>query len=310
MVSGASRRIRSEAPKDLFELDITAEGAEFLSKIETNSRPFGEIGGSYFGIQTFDRAQFVSDRPRSRCYKPVIDGENVLKWTVVPPTAYVDFRPENIKSGGDPNIYAKSRIVVRQIGRFPEGALCPDGTLTLNTIYNLYLTSNLFDLRFVLGVINSSVTRFYWLKRFFDNKETFPKIKKQPLHSIRIPNSTPDQQNTVATLVDHLAWLSRSPSVTASSAAHPRDPLMAAYFEQWLNALVYELFFPAELNTAGLRFFQMFPQCQFSTGPGPKTPEEAQLETTRCDFARLSAPGHPLRVALNHLQTLDAVRTD
>ena len=175
-----------KAPEYSFELNITKEDSQILAKIEKAGVPFGQIGGSYFGIQTFNRKSFVSTSKRTKSYRPAIDGGNVLRYNIIPYSEYVDFRPDAIKSGGDPRIYSKERIVVRQIGRYPEGALCPHGLLTLNTIYNLFLKDDRFDLRFVLAIINSSITRFYWLRRFFDNKETFPKIKKAPLHAIPI----------------------------------------------------------------------------------------------------------------------------
>ena len=76
--------------------------------------------------------------------------------------------------------------------------MCPEGMLTLNTIYNLYLTSSGYDLSFVLAVLNSRLVRFYWLQRFFDNKETFPKIKKRPLLSIPVVKCEPLKQRTLA----------------------------------------------------------------------------------------------------------------
>jgi hypothetical protein len=141
-----------------------------------------------------------------------------------PSTDFVDFRPEAIKSGGDPEIYSRDRIVVRQIGKYPEGTLCPQGLVTLNTIYNLYLDDDKFDLRFVLAIINSRVTRYYWLCRFFDNKETFPKIKKAPLHSIPIRRCDSKKQRVFATLVDRiLAAKQANPSADTSALEREID---------------------------------------------------------------------------------------
>jgi type I restriction-modification system DNA methylase subunit len=127
-------------PDFTFELDINDESSLVLNSIEKYSFTFGEIGSCYFGIQTYNRSMFVSDRPITKNYRPVIDGEEVRRWSISPPKEFVDFRPLAIKSGGDPSIYDRPRIAVRQIGRYPEGSICPEGILTLNTIYNLYKT--------------------------------------------------------------------------------------------------------------------------------------------------------------------------
>jgi adenine-specific DNA-methyltransferase len=193
-----------KSPDFSFELDITIEAAGLLSKIENGCVRFGEIGGSYFGIQTFDRATFVSSEKLRSSFNPVIDGGNVFRFYIKPSTDFVDFRPQAIKSGGNPEIYSKDRIVVRQIGKYPEGAFCPGGLFTLNTIYNLYLDDEGFNIYYVLAIVNSKIIRYYWLCRFFDNKKTFPKIKKGPLHSLPIKRCDSIKQGVFVELANQI----------------------------------------------------------------------------------------------------------
>ena len=108
-------------------------------------------------------------------------------------------------------------------------------------------------------------------------------------------------------LVDHLLWLHRQPSVTQPDRNHPQDPLIASYFEQTVNALVYELFFAQELHAASLHFFE-FTAAASSAPAKPPSDTAARMDWYREQFKILSAPGHLLRVALDKLQTLDLVR--
>ncbi len=220
-----------KCPEYAFELDVTKDTLVILKKIENASLVFGSIGGSYFGIQTNNRNLHVADEKVGKFWMPVIDGGNVFRYSIKPHTEYVDFQPKNIKSGGDPEIYAKNRIVVRQIGKFPEGSICPKGVLTLNTIYNLYIKDNRFDLNFVLGIINSRLVSFYWLQRFYDNKETFPKIKKQPLHSIPIRNCTRMEQDPIIELVKETCRLKAKSTSSDTTEIETR-----------INGLVYALY--------------------------------------------------------------------
>ncbi|WP_424314895.1 hypothetical protein [Haloferula sp.] len=85
-----------------------------------------------------------------------------------------------------------------------------------------------------------------------------------------------------------------------------RDPLMVAYWERVLNGLVYELYFPEELDAAGLRLFDLVAQAKL-----PETDslaESKRLATLRQKFEELHDGAHPLRIALDKLQTLDTVR--
>jgi len=181
--------LQSEFHKGDFELelDIDAKLRKILTKIEADTKPLKTYGRSYFGIQTFDRKQFVSKIKLNENYYPVIDGGNVKRYRCEPSIEFVHFTKESIKSGGDPSVYKRDRIVVRQIGVFPEGTIVEPDLMTLNTIYNIFLhNDNKKFLRFLLALINSKVLQFYWHKKYYDNKSTFPKIKKAPIESLPI----------------------------------------------------------------------------------------------------------------------------
>ncbi len=224
-------QIHIKPPEYKFELDLTGSVAQIVAKLEETSKPFGEIGRTYFGIQTFGRHAFVSHKRLNPYFRPVIDGANVRRYVLLPSSEYVDFRPENIKSGGDSSVYENQRIVVRQIGKYPEGCLCPKNMLTLNTIYNLWLTTNVFDIRYILALINSSLIRFYWLSKYYDNKETFPKIKKRPLEMLPIRKAGSQMQEIIVNLVDRMS---------AHQLANPEAKTTA--LEAEIDQLVYVLY--------------------------------------------------------------------
>jgi adenine-specific DNA-methyltransferase len=297
---------RIVAPSYELELDVDENAAELLNRIDSSSEPLGAFCGAYFGIQTFDRDSFVALTARTKRFQPVIVGTNVKRWTFTSPTEFVDFRPEAIKSGGDPEIYARNRIVVRQIGVYPEGCICPVNMLTLNTIYNIYEKNPNGQLPFYLSILNSSVVRFYWRLRFFDNKETFPKIKKAPLLALPVPIATEKQRKLLEQLVGYLSCVSSLLGSTKDDHQNTRDPLMLAYFEQILNGLAFELYFPEELHGAGLQLFDLVEQTRLPDINA--IPEPDRLPRLRLLFESLYDGAHHLRIALAKLQTLDTVR--
>jgi hypothetical protein len=81
---------------------------------------------------------------------------------------------------------------------------------------------------------------------------------------------------------------------------------MLSYFEQLVNALVYELFFTEELHAAGLHFFDLIqaealPQLE-------KLSETDRLPRLRKLFQTTYASDHKLRQALYRLGSLEVVR--
>jgi len=104
-----------------------------------NCLKLGEICKTYFGIQAYDRKSSISSVKESEYYLPCIDGADIHPYVYSNPKMYFDFRPDNIKSGGDWDVYSKERIVVRQIGQIPIAGLCNANILGSNTLYSIYL---------------------------------------------------------------------------------------------------------------------------------------------------------------------------
>jgi hypothetical protein len=161
--------------------------------------------------------------------------------------------------------------------------------------------------KYFTGLLNSSLLDWFLKRVSTTFHGGYYAANKQFIERLPIPTSDEKQRQVVETLVDHLLWLHRQPSVNQSDRNHPQDPLIASYFEQTVNALVYELFFPQELHAADVKFFELATTTPIAKPTNPPA-SAAGLEWYREQFKKLSAPGHPLRVALDKLQTLDLVR--
>jgi adenine-specific DNA-methyltransferase len=107
-------------------------------------------------------------------------------------------------------------------------------------------------------------------------------------------------------LVGYLSCVSSLLGSTKDDHPNTRDPLMLAYFEQILNGLAFELYFPEELHGAGLQLFDLVEQTRLPDINA--IPEPDRLPRLRLLFESLYDGAHPLRIALTKLQTLDTVR--
>ena len=220
-----------------------------LDTIRSRSFPLGEIATAYFGIQTFDRTRYVTTKKQLKAHKPVVDGGHIRRCDLLAGTEFVDFRPDSIKSGGNPAVYEAERIGVRQIGRTPIATLIPAGIYSLNTIYNIFFTKPTdLQLKFILGLFLSSTCRWFWLHQFYDQKETFPKVKKDSLLAIPVPRlnfSKPADKarhDKLVLLVDKLLGL--MPRLRAATVPAEKATLQNAVTatDQQIDALVYELY--------------------------------------------------------------------
>lgn len=202
------------------------------------------------------------------------------------------------------------KILVPDIADRASFALDDTGAFAFTSGYGITLKAVCgFSLKFVLGLANSSVLDFYWRQISTPLRGGFFRYFTQFIEQLPIPDSTESQRRVVETLVDPLLWLHRQPSVAESSREHPVDPDIAAYIEQWVNALVYELYFPTELHAAGLQLFELTESLKLPTLDSLPTAAADRLERCRKLHKEWSGQGHRLRVALDKLRTLDLVRT-
>jgi predicted type IV restriction endonuclease len=231
-----------------FNLLISGKDSEILNKMNKVSDPLDTFCDAYFGIQTFDRKTFVSTKKLNKNYEPVIDGGNIEPYYLKTSTEFVNYIPSAIKSGGNESIYRQNRVCIRQIGAYPIATFVPMGIFTLNTVYNVYLKEkNDINLKFILGIVNSSSIKYFWKKNNSDEKKTFPKIKKEAILSIPIPTLKKDDKrkysyDEIIKNVDFLLKLNEELKDSKLPSKTEQIKNRIEHSEQKINELVYQLY--------------------------------------------------------------------
>ena len=132
-------------------------------------------------------------------------------------------------------------------------------------------------------------------------------LNRQYIEQLPVPTVSSDQELAIAKMAEWLLWLYQQDSVkTGGDSEASVDPLIAAYFEQWVNGLVYELFFPEKLHAAQIRLFVLMAKLKLSEVTS--VPEASRLGFIRKEFRRLYDENGPLRSALFTLGNLPEVR--
>jgi len=142
--------------------------------------------------------------------------------------------------------FEKPKIVFPDIAPSAQFAWDDNARYLVNTSYVLIAP------KWLLSVLNSSPVLWFYKSTSNAIRGGYLRYIRQYVEQIPIPPATSVQQSLCERLVDALIWL-HSPS--AKKAKDSPTGLMSAYFEQWLNGLVYELFFPGELLARKLKLF-------------------------------------------------------
>ena len=80
-----------------------------------------------------------------------------------------------------------------------------------------------------------------------------------------------------------------------------KQKLQSAYFEQLIDVMVFELYFPEGLKVAGKEIIKHLGKLKTITDA---MSDEEKMAIIQSEFDRLYDPGHPIR---NNLETQDSV---
>jgi hypothetical protein len=292
------------------------------------------------------RDEIASDKRSARYLKPFLRGKDLRRWKtefdgqwliVIPssentahpwsgqplaeaektfrrelPAIYDHFLPlrDDLIARGDKGHYywelrscayysefAKPKLIYQEINRTDSFAYDNTG---------LYMNNKLFMLPeapiWLVGILNSPVCAFFLHRSTGVPTGGFLALQWPVLSPTPIPKASSAQASRLDLLVRVRMGLTEIRPDTQTT----RDPLMLAYWEQILNGLVYEMYFPDEVHGAGLRLFDLVEQARIPDINSIQ--ESARLQRLRTLFETLYDGTHPLRIALDKLQTLDTVR--
>ncbi|MDO8355518.1 MAG: Eco57I restriction-modification methylase domain-containing protein [Nitrospirota bacterium] len=160
-------------------------------------------------------------------------------------------------------------------------------------------------IHFLQALLNSRICDYFISNISTPFRGGYWSYGKRFIERIPVPLSVRELEQVVSSVVQWLISLHRYYADHAENLS-TRDPLMLAYWERVLNGLVYELYFPEEVHGAGLRLFKLVEQAGLPDLESILEPD--QLARLRQIFETLYDGDHPLRMALDKLQTLDIIR--
>jgi adenine-specific DNA-methyltransferase len=147
----------------------------------------------------------------------------------------------------DEKYFLNPKLIIRQIGKTPIATYDEDRFYTLNTIYNVINISN-YSLKYFIGIINSKIGKWFWIKNNCDFKSLFPKIKKTQLKNIPIRTINFDNpqdksgHDKIVELVERMLSLNKQLSQAKSSKDKDILKRQIDLTDSEIDRLVYKLY--------------------------------------------------------------------
>ena len=191
-------------------------------------------------------------------------------------------------------------------GRFPK-LLAPDISLggnftydpqgefyTTTTLYGYLIKDNVTErYEFWMTLLNSSLLWFYLKNSGSVLANGYYRYKPSYLENFPVPEVSELSETSLTVIANYLLVL--------NSSVHNKYHLTVSFLEQLIDGLVYELYFPEEIKSAGK---EILPHLGELTPLTDEMSKEEKLAVIQQGFERLYDPNHPVR---NHLETLDNV---
>ncbi len=245
---------------DIINILANEDDKKLFEKIKKLSNSIQEISTVYNGVKPFEKgkgnpsqtAEIMQTKPyvaenqpkpkKGKNWLPLLRGSLINR--------YSNFWNENswidygiwLAAPRDPKVFAaKEKIVVRQTGDRIIATLIGANIICRNNLH--IIISNELDHKFILGILNSKLTDFYYFQINPERGEALAEVKKQHVEQLPIPKNVSDiQQKEIIKLVDQLLQLNQEKKAAKLASKIETLQNRIDYTEQKINELVYQLY--------------------------------------------------------------------
>ena len=193
----------------------------------------GNISDIVFGIQDRKSAQDPSylHTENAGHYKKVLNGKHIGRYCVQDSGLFIDYGPWLWNPRKKEVFECPEKILVRQVGKYPICAYDNEQYYTLNTIYNIIIADKAFNTKYVLALLNSKLMQIIWKEIYPEQKDVFPRLKKEQLVEIPIPVVSLERQIQIAEIVDQiLIEKKKNTDADTLDLEHQIDRLVYEYY--------------------------------------------------------------------------------
>lgn len=201
--------------------------------------------------------------------------------------------------------YNHNRIVMQGITGVNEKVrlkmtLIENGTFCANSVNYLIFDNEKFNPKYILALLNSSTINFIFSRTSTNSNVNGYEIDNLPI----MIDVNDEEQGLFITLVDYIIYLKKI-LPKAFTLEKSGDNLMVKFFDQIIDAMVYELYFSEDLHKADKYFIKTIMDEDL---PELSSIKGDKVKALRAIYTRLFDKDHPLRRNLFFLDSLEIIR--
>ncbi len=233
-----------------FDIRLFGENASLFQKLKKKSVVLEDLCEVKQAIKTGDDKRYIHDKKLKSNFKPVIGGSEIQRYQLNYENRFVDYG-SHLACARNPRIFdAKEKILIRETGKRITATYDNEQYYILSSLYSALLRMDLnYDIKYILGVINSNISQFFMKALCFDNSSgAFIKARifhyqQLPIKSIDIKKSTEkSNHDEIVKQVDLLLKLNRELKEEKLQNKVEQIKQRIEHSEEKINSLIYELY--------------------------------------------------------------------
>ncbi|MCK4618886.1 MAG: N-6 DNA methylase [Desulfobacterales bacterium] len=204
---------------------------------------------------------FDATYKKSTSYRHLLRGKDiekfVVKWEGNRWINYGDWLAEPRYTA---NFDAKEKIVIRQTGDSLIATLDTDQFVCMNNMHVIHSKSNEFNLKYILGLINSNLLNFYYHSLNPEKGEALAEVKKENVEKLVIKKASETKKKGIIGLVDKVLTTKKSnPSADTTALEAEIDARVAHLYnltEEEYALILKETNCPDPFRVAALNVYR------------------------------------------------------
>lgn len=206
----------------IFRLEIDQKTDDLIAKIENDTYRVKQIAEVKDGIVagSIKDLLFV-DNPIDEDSHKLYFGKNISRYHLGETSIWVNYKPsemmkeevkrKNGKRAGlwmrDRQIFDREKIIYRKVGKEVIATLGKKGVFYEQTIHSCHVTSKDVSQKFILGLFNSSLFKFYYRKTNSQGGSIFPQVRISSIENLPIKITEKNIQQEIEKIVDQILSL-------------------------------------------------------------------------------------------------------
>lgn len=226
--------LKSNYNYEAFEIN-SISNKKILKKFEVNAEPLGEVVNSSQGITVYAKVQgekinHFRERKTTKHSKPYSKGREIFKYTHQWAGGYIEYG-DWLWCPRDSKYFESPKILLRQTASDIIATYIEEPFYAIDSIHSLIKKSTGPELKFILGVLNSTLGNYLYHLLIAEEGKVFAQVKLTFLRKIPIKKATDAQEKSIIKLVDKI--------LNAKSEDAEAD---TNKLEKQIDELVYKLY--------------------------------------------------------------------